>query len=87
MTTLPAILGALTAIARPLPRHLPKGVHAVQQGCRVTYFESKRLIDELTPADGKRKDLFCGDPQEGNDHLFLRCICRDAGMDRPDHQG
>lgn len=55
---------AVVNIARPLPRHLPKGVHAVQPGCRVTYFESKRLIDELTPQMGNAKICFAAIPKK-----------------------
>ncbi len=55
---------AVAYIERPLPRRLPEGVHAVRQGCRVTYYESKTRIDELTPELGSAKICFAATPKK-----------------------
>ena len=54
------------SLERPLPRSLPDKVHAVRQGCRVTYYQrpSGARIDEFTSEMGKSKICFAAIPNE-----------------------
>lgn len=55
---------AIAYVERPLPQPLPAGIHAVQQGCRVTFYKSDIRIDEL-PADmGSATICFAAIPEK-----------------------
>ncbi|HLO31263.1 MAG TPA: hypothetical protein VK249_19090 [Anaerolineales bacterium] len=51
-------------IMHPLPRPLPDGVHAVRQGCLVTYHHAGERIDELTSDMGTSNICFAALPKE-----------------------
>jgi hypothetical protein len=57
-------------LLRPLPRPLPDGVHAVRQGCLVTYYDSDGRIDELTPGLGNANICFAALPKDQMDIYF-----------------
>ena len=54
------------SLERPLPRPLPDKVHAVRQGCRVTYYQraAGTRIDEFTSEMGTSRICFSAIPDE-----------------------
>lgn len=59
------------SLERPLPRPLPDKVHAVRQGCRVTYYQKGVRIDEFTPQMGTSKICFSAIPKENTKIYFF----------------
>lgn len=67
------------SLERPLPRPLPDKVHAVRQGCRVTYYQRPdgTRIDELTADMGTSKICFADIPNQKNTVYFLNIYSAD----------
>jgi hypothetical protein len=61
------------SLETPLPRPLPDKVHAVRQGCRVTYYQrpSGTRIDEFTPEMGTSTICFAAFPKQNSKIYFL----------------
>lgn len=61
------------SLERPLPRPLPDKVHAVRQGCRVTYYQrpAGTRIDEFTAAMGTSTICFAAIPNENTKIYFF----------------
>ncbi len=61
------------SLERPLPRPLPDKVHAVRQGCRVTYYQrpAGTRIDEFTPQMGTSRICFAAIPNENTKIYFF----------------
>jgi hypothetical protein len=61
------------SLERPLPRPLPDEVHAVRQGCRVTYYQrpTGTRIDEFTAEMGTSKICFFAIPDENAKVYFF----------------
>jgi hypothetical protein len=57
-------VSAMAYVEHPLLQPLPAGVHAVQQGCRVTYYESDIRIDELPSDMGSATICFAAIPEK-----------------------
>jgi hypothetical protein len=60
------------SLERPLPRPLPDKVHAVRQGCRITYYQRPQgvRIDEFTPAMGTSSICFAAFLNQTNKIYF-----------------
>jgi hypothetical protein len=67
------------SLERPLPRPLPGKVHAVRQGCRVTYYQRPdgTRIDEFTAEMGTSQICFADIPKNKNTVYFLNIYSAD----------
>jgi hypothetical protein len=63
-------VSVLVELEQPLPRPLPDQVHAVRQGCRVTYYQNGEIIDEFTPALGSSSICFAATPAQNTTNYF-----------------
>lgn len=61
------------SLEHPLPRPLPDKVHAVRQGCRVTYYQRPAgvRIDEFTSAMGTSTICFAAFPDKNSKIYFF----------------
>lgn len=68
------------SLERPLPRPLPDKVHAVRQGCRVTYHQRPdgTLIDEFTAEMGTARICFAEIPNQKSTVYFLNMYSPNA---------
>jgi hypothetical protein len=63
-------VSVLVELERPLPRPLPDQVHAVRQGCRVTYYQDGDIIDEFMPELGSSSICFAATPAQNFTNYF-----------------
>jgi hypothetical protein len=63
-------VSVLVELERPLPRPLPDQVHAVRQGCRVTYYQNNAIINEFTPELGSSSICFAATPAQNFTNYF-----------------
>jgi hypothetical protein len=63
-------VSVLVELERPLPRPLPDQVHAVRQGCRVTYYQNDAIINEFTPELGASSICFAATPAQNFTNYF-----------------
>jgi hypothetical protein len=55
---------AVVHIERPLPRGLPDNFQRIRQGCHVTYYQSGKRLNELTPNLGSTTICFAAIPKK-----------------------